>query len=78
MKTSVGSASIRRICRVLNVNRSSLECRRTPKGRRSNDEPDALESRIHELIKEHPTFGYRRVWALLRFRDGLQINRKAV
>ena len=30
------------------------------------------------LIAEHPTFGYRRLWALLRFHEGLRINRKAV
>ena len=29
-------------------------------------------------IQQHPTFGYRRLWVLLRFRDGLLINRKAV
>jgi putative transposase len=30
------------------------------------------------LIERHPTFGYRRLWALLRFGEGLRINRKAV
>jgi len=37
-----------------------------------------LTVRIEELITQHPTFGYRRLWALLRFRDGLLVNRKAV
>lgn len=37
-----------------------------------------LVERIRELIEKHPTFGYRRLWALLRFRDGLLINKKAV
>jgi len=30
------------------------------------------------LIQQHPTFGYRRLWVLLRFQDGLVVNRKAV
>src|SRR5665811_324493 len=34
--------------------------------------------RIEELIQQHPTFGYRRLWAVLRFRDGLLVNRKTV
>ncbi len=37
-----------------------------------------LTARIHELIQQHPTYGYRRIWALLRFRDKLVINRKRV
>ena len=31
-----------------------------------------LAERIGELIEEHPTFGYRRLWALLRYGDGLE------
>ena len=34
--------------------------------------------RIQQLIERHPTFGYRRLWALLRFRQGIRVNRKAV
>ena len=30
-----------------------------------------------ELVRQHPRFGYRRIWALLR-REGWQINRKRV
>ena len=30
----------------------------------------ALATRVAELIQTHPTFGYRRLWALLRLRDG--------
>jgi putative transposase len=32
---------------------------------------------LAELIQRHPTFGYRRLWALLR-RAGLAVNRKVV
>jgi len=37
-----------------------------------------LIERIRTLISRHPTFGYRRLWALLRFGDGLIVNAKAV
>ncbi|MBV8139465.1 MAG: IS3 family transposase [Deltaproteobacteria bacterium] len=38
----------------------------------------ALTERIQPMIERHPTFGYRRLWALLRFRQGIRVNRKAV
>ena len=31
-----------------------------------------------QLIERHPTFGYRRLWALLRYEQGIAVNRKAV
>ncbi|MEY4526346.1 MAG: hypothetical protein RL768_65 [Nitrospirota bacterium] len=34
--------------------------------------------RLREWIQHYPTFGYRRLWVLLQFQDGLVINRKAV
>jgi putative transposase len=37
-----------------------------------------MTERLRELARQHPTFGYRRLWALLRFADGLSINRKRV
>jgi len=39
---------------------------------------EVLAARLQRLIAQHPTFGYRRLWALLRFHEGLRINRKAV
>jgi putative transposase len=38
----------------------------------------ALIERIKELKSLHPFFGYRRIWAQLKFKDGLTINRKKV
>lgn len=38
----------------------------------------ALAACVQALIQQHPTFGYRRLWALLRYLDGLVIIRKAV
>ncbi len=37
-----------------------------------------LAVRIEDLIRKHPTFGYRRVWAILKFREGFSVNRKTV
>ena len=34
--------------------------------------------RLEALIQAHPTFGYRRLWALLRFREGQRITAKTV
>jgi putative transposase len=69
--------SERRNCRVLGVARSSL--RPQPSDARSAKSiDDLLAARVHRLIQEHPTFGYRRIWAMLRSRQGLRINRKAV
>ena len=37
-----------------------------------------LVARLRRLVRQHPTFGYRRLWALLRYREGVPVNRKAV
>ena len=77
MKQAIPQASERRICRVLCVPRSSL--RTAPAGRRERRPLDALlVERIRELIRRHPTFGYRRLWALLRHAEGLLVNAKTV
>jgi len=39
---------------------------------------EELTGRLHELVKRHPTFGYRRLWALLRFGQDLAVNLKKV
>ena len=37
-----------------------------------------LLERIKEIKAEHPFWGYRRVWAYLRYVDGLIVNKKCV
>jgi putative transposase len=72
--------SERSACRILGVARSSMR----PRTERDNSSPDAplvdevLAARLKQLIEEHPTFGYRRLWAMLRFKQGLKLNRKVV
>jgi putative transposase len=65
-------ASQRRACRVMGRHRSTLRYRR---GRRA-DEP-ALVREIGRLARRHPSFGYRRVHALL-VRRGWSVNLKRV
>lgn len=39
---------------------------------------ESVVQRIHTLKADHPFWGYRRIWAHLRFVDGLLINKKRV
>jgi putative transposase len=71
--------SDRRLSRVLGISRAAfagttvkLAKARTPL---VNGE---LKEHVRRLIRTHPTYGYRRIWAVLRFREGRLVNRKAV
>jgi transposase InsO family protein len=44
---------------------------------REREEERRLVARIHALVREHPRYGYRRIWALLRA-EGWEVNRKRV
>ncbi len=76
MRAPRPQVSERRACRVLGVARSALHPA-PPRPKRERERDAALERRLADLIQQHPTFGYRRLWALLR-REGVAINRKAV
>ena len=39
---------------------------------------ELLCARIRRILEQFPTFAYRRIRALLRFRDGICVNRKVV
>jgi putative transposase len=70
-------ASERRICKVLGVSRSGS--RPANKGGLAiHSRHTLLESHLRELIQLYPTFGYRRLWALLRHKKGYEINIKTV
>src|SRR5581483_9951296 len=66
-------ASERRACRVLGQQRSTQ--RQPP--RKAAEGEGRLAARMLGLVREHPRFGYRRIWALLR-REGWRVNRKRV
>ena len=69
--------STRRVCRVLGFSRARLRARAALAAVPPRLDA-ALAERIQQLIERHPTFGYRRLWALLRFKEGIRVNRKAV
>jgi len=69
--------SERQVCRLLHVARSALH---RPAGAKPSPPKLAedLVNQLHKLIQQYPTYGYRRLWALLRYRAGVMVNRKAV
>jgi putative transposase len=71
------AASERRICQVFRVSRSTLRLRRGA-GTSQHGVDAALAARMGTLIEQRSTFGYRPLWAMLRYRDGVVINRKGV
>jgi len=77
VKEALPHASERRVCRLLEVPRSAMRERPSRPGV-SPKVNDFLRGRIEDLIKQHPTYGYRRIWALLRFRHRLKVNKKTV
>jgi hypothetical protein len=69
--------SMRRVCRVLGFPRARLRARAALAAAPPRLDA-ALAERIQQLIARYPTFGYRRLWTLLRLAQGLRVNRKAV
>ena len=66
------AVSQRRACRALSQPRSTQRYRpRVPQGEAM------LVAAMHGLVRKHPRYGYRRIWALLRA-DGWTVNRKRV
>jgi len=77
VSAAIPEVSQRRLCRILAVARCSVR-RRGPRPSRGETINEPLAVRIADLIRRHPTFGYRRLWALLRFREGTRITPKTV
>ena len=69
--------SMRRVCRILKFSRARLRARAVIAAAPPQLD-EVLAERIQRLIELHPTFGYRRLWAMLRFVEGIRVNRKAV
>jgi putative transposase len=63
---------------VLAVARSTVRRPVRVDRRRAGSVNEHLVTRLTGLIERHPTFGYRRLWAMLRFRDGQRITPKTV
>jgi putative transposase len=74
-------ASLSLLCRTLGVSRAGFYkwqhvTARTPRGPARCDE--ILTQRIRTILDREETFGYRRVWAWLWFKEGVVVNRKTV
>jgi hypothetical protein len=67
--------ALHKVCRLPHFSRARLRARAV-----STKVPPrlVLVERLRRLIERHPTFGHRRLWALLRFGEANRINRKAV
>ena len=76
MRATFPDISERQTCRVLQVARSALH-RTTTTPVPTPKLAEGLVTKLHGLIRQYPTYGYRRLWALLRYREGLVVNRKA-
>lgn len=66
------AVSERRACQAIDQPRSTQRYQPV-----INDQEKTIVKRMHELVRDHPRFGYRRIWALLRG-EGWRINRKRV
>jgi len=66
------AVSERRACQAIDQPRSTQRYRPRP----AEDEAKLVEQ-MHALVRRHPRFGYRRIWALLRS-EGWRVNRKRV
>lgn len=69
------------MCRALGVSRAGFSKWQhgsgpTPPRQTLGDE--RLAQRIRSILDREETFGYRRVWAWLRFQEGVMVNRKTV
>ena len=74
----VVDVSERRVGNVLGVPRSAVRVRGDGRVSGAPQVDEVLAARVERLIAAHPTYGYRRLWALLRFGEGVPLNRKAV
>ncbi len=66
---------------MLDTSRSGIYCSGKAAGATGSAKPtldQTLAERVRELAREHPTFGYRRLWALLRQSEGVLVNVKRV
>lgn len=81
--TAIDGLSERRVCKVLGVNRStcwrqSASQNHRPAATKAEVIDLKLASLIKTLAEQYPTYGYRRLWALSRFKHGHKVNKKRI
>ncbi len=72
--------SIRDACGALGISRSGYYyfLKRRVQGQKEEIREDGILQKIKGIKTDHPFWGYRRVWAWLRYREGILINQKRV
>lgn len=72
--------TIRDACEALGISRSGYyySLKRKAQDQREEIREDGILEKIKDLKADHPFWGYRRVWAWLRYREDLLINQKRV
>ena len=65
-----------RLCQWLGLPRSTAYYE--PRERSAPQRDHAFEMLVFDIVQAHPTFGIRRVWALLKFSLGWDVNKKRV
>ena len=68
---------VARISRAMDVPRSSIYYSNMEKSSRNPRGSGSIETEINRILGERTTYGYRRVWALLR-NSGIHVNIKTV
>lgn len=86
-ETSCGRATVRQVCEALHISRQAYYAALKPRAvgtiyvRTARAGPwataEELEAGIRRVVDEHPAWGVRKVWAVLR-RDGIKVSRKRV
>ena len=70
--------TVSRISRIMDIPRSTIYYRKTGRsGRRKARISENIESEIIRISGERTTYGYRRIWAILR-NSGIHVNIKTV
>ena len=68
---------VARISRAMDIPRSSIYYSKMEKSSRKPRVSGSIESEIKRISGERTTYGYRRVWALMR-NSGIHVNIKTV
>lgn len=84
-QTSLGQATISHLCRTFRLSRQALHAATKPRPERRPRAPrlgpwlavETLKPAILQAVQEHPAWGVRKVWALLRS-EGLRTSQKRV
>jgi putative transposase len=74
--------SVEEVCRLLGVHKSTFYRQKAKQaascsGERKRPKQTKIREKVISLCEQHPTYGYRRIWALLK-RQGIEVNQKTV